>query len=52
MPDLSDEVFLLKGNSLEPMPAKLIREGPLSKTLEGALQWFFEQYPQIISGNR
>jgi len=52
MPDASDEVFLLKGKDLEPMPARSMREGLLGETLEGALQRFFEQYPQIIPGRQ
>jgi len=47
-----DEVFHLKGENLTPMPLRSMREGLLGKSLEDALQTFFEKYPQIIPGKQ
>jgi len=52
MQDRSDEVFHLDGEKLIPMPSRSMREGLLGKTLEDALQTFFENYPQIIPGKQ
>jgi len=52
MPGQSDEIFILKGDQLEPLPMRAMREGLLGKTLEEALQLFFEKYPQIIPGKQ
>jgi hypothetical protein len=52
MPDRSDEVFHLNGNKLTPMPSRSMKEGLLGKTLEDALQTFFQKYPQIIPGKQ
>lgn len=48
----SDEIFLLNGENLEPLPARTMREGFFGETLEAALQRFFEKYPQIIPGKQ
>lgn len=52
MSNRSDEVFHLKGANLTPMPLRSMREGLLGKSLEDALQTFFENYPQIIPGKQ
>ena len=52
MSNRSDIVFHLNGENLIPMPSRLMREGLLGKTLEDALQTFFEKYPQIIPGKQ
>jgi hypothetical protein len=52
MVDRSDEVFHFSGERLTPMPSRSMREGLLGKTLEDALQTFFENYPQIIPGKQ
>lgn len=52
MPDRSDEVFHFDGEKLTPMPSRSMREGLLGKTLEDALQTFFENYPEIIPGKQ
>jgi hypothetical protein len=52
MTDRSDEVFHFNGHKLTPMPSRSMREGLLGKTLEDALQTFFEKYPQIIPGKQ
>jgi hypothetical protein len=52
MPNLSDEVFHLNGEKLTPMPLRSMRKGLLGKSLEDALQTFFENYPQIIPGKQ
>jgi hypothetical protein len=52
MPNRSDEVFRLNGDKLSPMPSRSMREGLWGKTLEDALQTFFEKYPQIIPGKQ
>lgn len=48
----SNEVFHLKGENLTPMPLRSMRQGLLGKSLEDALQTFFENYPQIIPGKQ
>lgn len=50
--DKSDEIFLLNGDNLEPLPVRTMREGFFGETLEAALQRFFEKYPQIIPGKQ
>ena len=52
MPDKSDEIFLLKGDILEPMGARTMREGLLGVTMEAALRRFFEKYPERIPGKQ
>ena len=52
MPNRSDEVFHFNGAKLTPMPFRSMREGLFGKTLEDALQTFFENYPQIIPGKQ
>lgn len=52
MPNRSDEVFHFNGDKLTPMPFRSMREGLFGKTLEDALQTFFENYPQIIPGKQ
>lgn len=52
MTDRVDEIFQFNGNKLIPMPSRSMREGLLGKTLEDALQTFFEKYPQIIPGKQ
>ena len=52
MSNRSDEVFHLKGENLTPLPIRSMREGLLGKSLEDALQIFFEKYPQIIPGKQ
>lgn len=52
MPNRSNEVFHLKGENLTPMPLRSMRQGLLGKSLEDALQTFFENYPQIIPGKQ
>lgn len=52
MPNRSDEVFHFNGDKLISMPSRSMREGLLGKTLEDALQTFFEKYPQIIPGKQ
>lgn len=52
MSNRSVEVFHFNGDKLIPMPYRSLREGLLGKTLEDALQTFFENYPQIIPGKQ
>lgn len=52
MPNRSDEVFHFNGDKLTSMPFRSMREGLFGKTLEDALQTFFENYPQIIPGKQ
>lgn len=52
MSNRSDEVFHFNGDKLTPLPFRSMREGFLGKTLEDALQTFFEKYPQIIPGKQ
>ncbi len=52
MPSPSDEIFILKKDKLVPMPSRSMRTGLMGKTLEEALQVFFEKYPQIIPGKQ
>jgi len=47
-----DEIFYFDGRKLTEMPSRSMREGLLGKTLEDALQTFFEKYPQIIPGKQ
>jgi len=47
-----DEVFHFNGDKLTSMPFRSMRAGLLGKTLEDALQTFFEKYPQIIPGKQ
>ena len=50
MSNRSNEVFHFNGNKLTPLPFRSMREGFLGKTLEDALQTFFEKYPQMERG--
>jgi hypothetical protein len=52
MVDRSDEVFHYSGEILTSMPARSMREGLFGKSLEDALQTFFENYPQLIPGKQ
>lgn len=52
MSNRSDEVFHFNGDKLTPLPFRSMRDGFLGKTLEDALQTFFEKYPQIIPGKQ
>jgi len=52
MSNRSEEVFHFNGADLTPLPFRSMREGVLGKTLEDALQTFFEKYPQIIPGKQ
>ncbi len=46
------EVFILKGEKLNPLPTRTMRDGVFGKTFEDALQTIFEKYPQLIPGNQ
>lgn len=52
MPTQSDEIFHFNGKKLTPMPLHSLRDGLWGKTLEDALQTFFEKYPQILPGKQ
>jgi len=52
MSNRSDEIFHFNGDKLTRLPFRSMREGFLGKTLEDALQSFFENYPQIIPGKQ
>jgi hypothetical protein len=48
----SDEIFLIDSATIRRMPNRSMREGLLGKTLEDALQYLMEQYPQLIPGKQ
>lgn len=48
----SDNVFLIKEQDLESLPARPFREGLFGKTLEDALQTLVERYPQVLPGKQ
>ncbi|MFQ5903911.1 MAG: hypothetical protein ACE5JO_09490 [Candidatus Binatia bacterium] len=52
MPGKSDEVFVIEGEELRPLPGHPWRAGLFGKTLEEALQTLIEKYPQILPGKQ
>ena len=50
MPDKSNQVFLIKGEKLFPMPEMPLRKGLFGKTLEDALQTLIARHPEVIPG--
>jgi len=52
MPNQSDLVFHLNGETLTSLPFRSMREGLLGKTLEDALQTLLANYPQILPGKQ
>lgn len=48
MTNSDDEIFLLKGNEIVPLPSKTMRAGLFGKSLEEALQQFIERFPKVI----
>ena len=52
MKNQSDEIFLLDGEQLSPLPVRSMRTGLFGKTLEDALQTILQKYPQVIPGKQ
>ncbi len=50
MTDKSNEVFLIKGEEIQPMPERAFSEGLFEKTLEEALQTLMARHPEVIPG--
>lgn len=48
----SDEIFLLQGETLQPLPVQSMRAGLFGRTLEDALQTILQKYPQVIPGKQ
>ncbi len=48
----SDEIFLLDGEQLNPLPARSMKAGLFGKNLEDALQTMLQRYPQVIPGKQ
>lgn len=46
----SDQVFLIKGESLKSLPERTMRQGFFGKNLEDALQHLIERHPEVIPG--
>jgi hypothetical protein len=44
-------VFFIRGESLQSMPVRSMREGFFGRTLEDALQTLIEKYPEVIPGS-
>lgn len=47
-----EEIFLLDGENMQPMPERPMRQGLFGKTLEDALQTLLEKYPEVIPGKQ
>lgn len=52
MPAKSDEVFVIEGEDLRSLPARLLRAGLFGKTLEEALQTLIEKHPGVLPGKQ
>lgn len=52
MTDRKDRVFLIRANEISAIPSRSMRDGLLGKTLEDALQFIFENYPEILPGHQ
>ena len=48
----SDEIFLLDGEKLNPLPVRSMKAGLFGKNLEDALQTMLQRYPQVIPGKQ
>ncbi len=48
----TDEIFLLQGATLQPLPVQPMRAGLFGKTLEDALQTILQKYPKVIPGRQ
>ncbi len=52
MNNQSDEIFLLQGTTLQPLPVQTMRAGLFGKSLEDALQTILQKYPKVIPGKQ
>lgn len=48
----SDEVFVMEGEELHPLPVRPWRAGAFGKTLEEALQTVIEKQPNVLAGRQ
>jgi len=52
MPGASDEIFVIQGEDLSPLPARPFRAGLFGRNLEDALQTLLEKHPNVLPGRQ